>query len=383
MGLTKEQRFVFKHLLKNPNGGQVQTCGGFAGTGKTTLLAALAEALPDYACCAFTGKAAHVMRQRGLTASTIHSLIFKPLWEPDDPDAEKAWVAAGREGPRPSGKLRFCRKDRAELGCSGFLVDEASMVGEDLRASLLSFKLPIIFVGDHGQLPPIGSDVYLMKKPDVKLETIHRNAGPIAYFAQHLRKGNPARTFPTGAGVRLLEPGEVTDQRMLLADQVITAFNRDRVGLNRTVRKLLDRGEGPEPGDRIICLRNNHQAGLFNGQQGVVDKVDPEGCLLDFVSDDGTAFSNVKYDPDQFGKEKTETEWSFDGPNPFDYAYAVTCHKAQGSEWGKVLAFEGYCPYWDSKRWAYTAASRAKKSLAWVAPGRCWATGGKKKAKAK
>ena len=77
--LTKEQRHAIRCIKRELAAGeQIQTLGGFAGCGKTTCLAELAEDYPDFAPAAFTGKAANVMREKGmLRASTIHSLIYR------------------------------------------------------------------------------------------------------------------------------------------------------------------------------------------------------------------------------------------------------------------------------------------------------------------
>ena len=76
--LTNEQKGVILEILKFNR--QEFRLGGLAGTGKSTIVLHLHKALPNFAVCAFTGKAANVLRQKGvLTASTIHSLIYKPL----------------------------------------------------------------------------------------------------------------------------------------------------------------------------------------------------------------------------------------------------------------------------------------------------------------
>jgi exodeoxyribonuclease-5 len=200
----------------------------------------------------------------------------------------------------------------------------------------------------------------------VWLETVHRNAGPIARFAEHLRRGGAPGSAPAlgeGPEVRVLHKGALTDAQLLEADQVLVAFNRTRVALNQRVRSLLGRKDPLERGDRIICLRNARPFGLFNGLQGVVSRVAP-GNHLDFVGDDGREFRGVPFDPLQLGKPRYE--YRAGGPHPFDYAYCVTGHKSQGSEWPQVLVQEQWCPYLDHRRWSYTVASRAQGRLTWV-----------------
>jgi exodeoxyribonuclease-5 len=343
MMLTKEQNHAVRSLLKNRCRDQIQTLGGLAGTGKSTLVGVLSAALPNFAVCAFTGKAASVLAARGTKAVTIHSLIYTPV--PVDKGVE------------------FRLKPRYEVGCQGFLVDEASMVSKDLYNDLISFGLPLIFVGDHGQLEPIKGDVHLMAEPTYRLETIHRNAGEIAHFAEHLRKGKPARSFEGNGRVSVLTPNDVSDELLLHAGQIITAFNKDRVGINHSIRELRGRTKLVEPKDRIICLRNNRQAGLFNGLQGRVTRVCAD--RLDFLADNGVQYRDVSYDPDAFNCERPEFNYDSD-KHPFDYAYCITCHKAQGSEWNAVLVVEKHCPRWEPRRWNYTVASRAKRRLTWV-----------------
>jgi exodeoxyribonuclease-5 len=387
--LSDEQAAVYDAVLANLDRSQVQTVCGYAGCGKTVLVSALAEALPGFAVCAFTGKAAHVLRKKGVDgAQTIHSLIYKPTM-PDLTEARaelKRLEEALAEGKatadqvrtaekrlrdlagQPAFRLREGREMRTAEGeeVEGLLVDEASMVSRAIHRDLLSFGLPVVFVGDHGQLPPVGDDVGLMRDPDYRLETIHRNAGPVAHFAEHLRKGgHPRRWYCGGEAVRVISQGAVTGGMLLEADQIICGFNNTRVSLNRKIRDLLGRTELLEAGDRVICLRNDREAGLFNGMQGVVTRVDLDRAVMDFTDDDGRPFEGVEYDPQQFGKPK----YVFDGdaPHPFDYSHAITCHKAQGSEWGHVLVVEQHCAWWEHQRWAYTAASRARERLTWVA----------------
>lgn len=345
--LTQEQKTVVQGILKNVEESQITSCGGAAGTGKTVVVTALSDILPGYCVCAYTGKAAHVLRQRGISkASTIHSLIYKPMKNGD--------------------KIEFVLKEDDEVFCDGFLCDESSMISKDLYEDLLSFNKPVIFVGDHHQLEPVGQDINLMKNPMFTLETIHRNAGEIAFFANHLWQGQPAETFPTSGKVIIADTSSVTPEAMLKMDQMICAFNKTRIAQNTRVRSVLGHEGTIEEGERIICLKNNKIDGLFNGMQGEVVRLKGKN-RMDFRAD-GTLFYDIKYDPKQFGKEKSEFGFGVDGPNPFDYAYCITAHKSQGSEFENVMVFEQNSAGWSKNRWQYTSASRAKKLLVWVKP---------------
>jgi ATP-dependent exoDNAse (exonuclease V) alpha subunit len=353
VNLSPEQQAAADRLVAGVDREPVQTLGGYAGTGKTTLVAFLHHKLPEFAVCAFTGKAADVLRRKGLPAATIHGTIYRPVQ-----------TARG---------VQFALKPPDALGATGFIVDEASMVGKDIFRDLRSFGLPIIAVGDHGQLPPVGEDAGLMRDPDVRLETIHRNAGPIAHFAEHLRKGGDAAAWrDTGSGVWVLPAKQIDEGRLSRADQVICAFNRTRVGLNRTIRRKIGRPAGDEPvvGDRVMCLRNDRAANVFNGQQGVVAELNPRAREMVFRPTFGEELA-VHYHAAGWNAEKPPKpdEGARPVPGrdvPFDFAYAITAHKSQGDEWAKVVVFEERCGLWEHARWAYTAASRAKEALVWL-----------------
>jgi exodeoxyribonuclease-5 len=365
MELTAEQRLVFDGIRSGLRRGQmVQTIGGLAGTGKTTLLKTLADALPRFACASFTGKAAHVMRSRGIErAGTYHSLMYTP---------EEITVAETRPGP--DGKpvvtyrtyLEWHRRDKLEV--DGILVDEASMVATGHFEDLASFRVPLVFVGDHGQLEPVGDDAGLMRNPDFRLETIHRNAGEIAHFADHLRKGNWAskwRSVGPCERVRFVGPGQIIPC-MRDTEQAIAAFNATRVRLNRQYRKevLGQQGDEPVAGDRLVVLRNNRDLDLFNGQQVVVEEFLPPR-MLRVRTDDGRLL-DVDITTEAFNNPKPDFDPRPDAPLPLDFAYAVTGHKSQGAEFESGVVVEQYCPVWDHARWTYTAATRFKDRLFWT-----------------
>lgn len=358
--LTDEQQAAIETLCRLDR--DVQTFGGLAGTGKSTIIAELHRRLPDFAVCAYTGKAANVLRRKGLSdACTIHSLIYRPETDADGNVVEP---------------VTFVLRPSHSLFVGGVIVDEASMVSAEIYRDLKSLDLPLIFVGDHGQLEPVGAgDFNLMREPQLKLETIHRNAGEIARFAGHLRGGGDAKEWYTkrtydevynDGGVSVITGQQLADNDHLTsADQIVCAYNNIRIQINNAVREHLGLPAGePVVGDRIICLQNDREHGLFNGMQGRLTEV--EKYRLSFEDEDGRAFRKIRYNQSAFGARSTAREF---GMVPFDWAYCVTCHKMQGSEADNVLVLEQKCGLWSHARWAYTAASRAKRKLTWVLEG--------------
>ena len=347
LDLTERQKWALYQLVKGVRDKKLaqQSLGGYAGTGKTFLIKYLVKFFPSFAVAAYTGKAANVLRKKGIEASTIHSRIYKPAFDDEGVFFELA----------------------LDPGCDGFIIDEASMVSQEIYDDLKAYGLPMIFVGDHGQLEPIDSKLNLMQSPDYTLEDIHRNAGDIAKFAEHVRMGLASRGFKGVDGSVEFLPGKSLDAKTLSqTDQVICAFNKTRVVVNSQIRAALGFSDLLNVGERVMCLRNDRKHGLFNGMQGVIKKLYKKRAkhYMDFQFDN-LVLEGICYDPSNFGQESYTIKHGQDTPNPFDYAYCITAHKAQGDEWDNVLVIEQQCKNWSHKRWAYTAASRAKKSLKW------------------
>ena len=345
MKLTEEQKSIIRNILKFDK--KIYKIGGYAGTGKSTLIRHLIYALPNFAVCAFTGKAASVLRKREIeNAQTIHSLIYKA--HKDEKNNVYFTLASS-------------------IDCDGIIVDEASMVSEEIYKDLIYFNKPVIFVGDHGQLEPVGDNNFnLMKDTDYCLEKIHRNSGEIAHFAEFIRNGyRPSSWQHKASGSQKIKflSKNAYEEVSLEVDQIICAFNKTRCEINSSVRIKMGKNTfSPQVGDRIICLRNNKPLGLYNGMQGFIGWFHNKN-FIQFVCDE---FSNdINIDLNSFNTIKYEFDFSKESPNPFDYAYAITCHKCQGDEFDKVLVIEQKCDLWSHPRWAYTAASRARKQLFW------------------
>lgn len=340
---------------------QVYRMFGYAGTGKTTIARHLAEGVSDPVFAAFTGKAALMMARNGCDgATTIHGLIYI--------------VEEGR-----SGAVRF-RLDRASAAAKAGLIviDECSMVDEEIGYDLLSFGRPILVLGDPAQLPPVkGAGFFTEAKPDTLLTEIHRQAeeNPIIWMATELRHQRRL-TLGTYGESRVIERGILSGDEVLGADQVLVGKNATRTTYNRRMRSL--RGiEDPMPvaGDRLVCLRNDKALGIFNGglfrvAETVEAKSDFEHVTLDVLSEDfpRRAAATVKVRREFFRGTAEDIPWQeLRGTQQFDFGYALTVHKAQGSQWGSVIVYDesGIAreEWW---RWAYTAVTRAAERITLV-----------------
>lgn len=352
--LSPDQAIVLAKIeawIRNPGAQQYLTVGGYAGTGKTTLIARLIRMFDFISVCALAGKAAQVLRSKGVPASTIHSLIYIPE---EQADGSILYLLRGNLNPT---KIVF--------------VDEASMVNADLLRDLSSFGLPILFVGDHGQLEPIGDSPNLMASPTLRLEKIHRQAAdnPILKIAHAFREGNPVAYADYNKGDQLKVVRKPEFWNLINPDyQIICGFNATRHSVNRIVRKQLGHEGTLVENERIIVLRNNRDFGVFNGQQLTVKKIirrSPRSIRAEVEDDDCRRFE-LTFMVQQFGIDAM-IDHRDRSIILADYAYCITCHKAQGSEYPRVLVLDEMAAKWDRKRWRYTAATRAKNELIYCA----------------
>ena len=344
-------------------------------TGKTTLIADLPKHLKtnnkniDISYATLTAKAALVLRNKGIPASTIHSLIYDTKIK-EDPITKRV-------------KYYFTKK--SVLGCDLIVIDEASMVSDDLYADLKSFGKPIIFIGDKFQLPPINSQFNLMddkflsysmteivrQQQDnliITMATKLRNQEQIPYIKHEQFSKISKKVFDINHMDRF--------------DQIITGKNKTRIELNQFYRKniLNFRSEIPVMSDKVIFLKNNYEDFVFNGQQVILDKdLYPTGknkYLLtgtDIDSNQGVCV-DVTLDflntlPTDVDKKYYNKAMKSKTCNIIDYAYVISCHKSQGSQWDNVLIMDDFFYYGNAEmrfRWLYTAVTRASQSVTWV-----------------
>lgn len=355
------------------------TLGGYAGTGKTTLISELRKEIDTInpkakiAFCAFTGKAVQVLKNKLVQnqaiykkdeISTIHSLIYRTI--EDERGAVLGWI----------------KKELEEVDFDLIIVDEASMVDEKIWNDLKYYAIPIIAVGDHGQLPPISGNFNLMNSPEIKLENIHRQA-----------EGNPIIQVSILARERGKIPHQKWDKNVFKVPAyegheyfedlfssynsetlVLCNFNNTRLRLNQSIRNHLGfEGANPQKNDRVICLRNNHEKQIFNGMQGYIKYIKPKNELsydVEIEMDGSSKLYTGLISKDQFNSETTlnniNKSYKTQGLDLFDFGYALTVHKSQGSQAKKVILFEERNKHQsddDFRRWLYTAVTRAEEKL--------------------
>jgi exodeoxyribonuclease-5 len=197
---------------------------GFAGTGKTTLARHLAEDSDgDVAFGAYTGKAALVMRSKGCEgATTIHAMMYRPR-------------GGDEEGPSFA-----IHRDGAAAKADLIVIDECSMVDEELGRDLLSFGKKVLVLGDPAQLPPVkGGGFFTEAEPDAMLTEVHRQAAddPIIRMSLAVRNGDDL-DFGTFGESRVISRREVTAADVTEADQVLVGTNRTRRLYNGRLREL-------------------------------------------------------------------------------------------------------------------------------------------------
>ena len=392
MILTKGQEKGLKTAIERyKQNFKYVTISGYAGTGKSTLVRFIIEALDvdedDVCYCAFTGKAAEILRKKGnKNACTLHKLLYESI-------------------PRPDGG--FIRKPKPSIGYKIVVVDEVSMAPKTLIDLLFTHDVYVICLGDPGQLPPIEKDEdnHLLDDPHIFLDEIMRQAqeSEIIQLTMKIRNGEPIDYY-NGKEVKIIPYSQLNTGVLQWGDQILTATNAKRQTINNQMRQLLNYPNHPVDGDKMICLRNYWEDfsvegdPLINGTIGIlknsfqtwreipkfiksnIKKFDVlTGDLI--IPDTNDIYNLVDMDQKMILTGEKCCGWQLSYklgklrpkygdivPKEFAYAYAITIWKAQGSEWNNVVVLEESFPF-DKETHAramYTAATRASKKLVWV-----------------
>lgn len=341
---------------------QVFLLHGFAGTGKTTLAVRVGQMVGPTAFAALTGKAASRLVEAGAPrerTSTLHKLLFRSVWD----EVRKRFVHTPRE-PHEFAHLAL------------IIVDEASMVGKTMARHLMVTGRPLLIVGDPFQLPPVADDTspFMVERPDALLTEVYRQArdNPILRVATAIREGTFWRRHVDDDRVRVVDCWEDAD----VPDMLVCGTNTTRWRTNLQMRRALGIARfsrEPTAGEKVVCLRNDCgvDVPVFNGETWVIERVGPTNILgtpaydLNLISNLYAARTKVTVPASFF--ETGDPPFELKNSSlyqEFSWGYAITAHKAQGSEWPSVAVIDESDVFRDmSQRWLYTAVTRASERL--------------------
>lgn len=373
--LTDEQLSAVEMVKNNP----LSILTGGPGTGKTTTVKeilhwagkkglGIAQAAP-------TGKAAkRMMEATGYSAMTIHSLLGAMMED---------------------GEFFFVHNEGNQLRCDFLVVDELSMVTNNLMSDLLraiNEKLTkVLFVGDQGQLPSVGAGAVLRDMlasrciPHVELTKIHRNSGAIVKACHKIHRGefySPSAKLDVENGFNLRHvetssPTSIQDVVQKIVTkmearefdpiwdvQVISPTNSRSVlscdGMNEVLQNQLNplpEGEKqPEnmifrKNDKVIQIKNTRLDDAYGTPTFLVNG--DMGQIID-MNDSRNKMTVKFFDPERIVHLSKKR-------NDLLLAYCVTCHRMQGSEAPVVIIpVHKLYQYFVTRSWIYTAISRAK-----------------------
>lgn len=402
--LSADQLDAYNRVLRwyEKVGTGVLSLGGYAGTGKTTLVSTIAQELciergKAVAFLTPTAKAASVLRRKlaplGLSIDktyigTVHSFMYAPML-----DAKQELVGWSRryfekiEGE--DGQVTYRCKNADDIPqVDLIIVDESSMVNEDMEDDIKAFGLPVLAVGDHGQLPPVQGRSSWMTEPNIRLERIHRQAenNPILALATYVRETGLLPKDVESFGIpyyrklqAMAEPLKVAYGLRGEHEVAMVCFtNRLRAELNIEVHRELYKSDVPTNGSQVICLKNSKQ--LINGMRGFIrsdvkkkhiwsiarvqfpdEGFEYRGPFLTSQFGEAKIPKNIDVASELVGMKLTKMDQL---GALFDFGYALTCHKAQGSQFQEVFVVleSGRRPQ-DYARWLYTAITRASEQL--------------------
>lgn len=392
MQLTRKQSEGLLISIDRYKAGKKYTViSGYAGSGKSTLVRFIIEALDvdedDVCYCAFTGKAAEVLRKKGnKNAFTLHRLLYESI-------------------PKPTGG--FFRKIKTKIDYKVVVVDEISMAPKTLIDLLFTHNVYVICLGDPGQLPPIdkNEDNHLLDHPHIFLDEIMRQAQESEIIRLTMKiRNHESIGYYDGKEVKIIPYSQLNTGILQWGDQILTATNNKRQAINNQMRQLKNYPNYPVDGDKMICLRNyweDFSVGgdpLVNGTIGILNnsfqtwrQIPPivksnikkfdvlTGDLI--IPDTNDMYDLVDMDQKMILTGNKCCDWRLSYrlgklkpkygdivPKEFAYAYAVTVHKAQGSEWNNVVVLEENFPFdrEEHVRWLYTACTRASEKLVLV-----------------
>lgn len=387
MELTRKQEEGLRIAIDRYNHNEPYTViAGYAGTGKSTLINFIIAALEvnpedEVAYITFTGKASEVLREKGCpNAMTAHKLLYYSK-------------------QMPNGKFFYRPRPSLEKDYKVIVVDEVSMLPKDMWDLLLTHGIYVIACGDPFQIPPIdkNQDNGILNNPHIFLDEVMRQAkeSDIICLSMDIREGKKINPFK-GNDTQVFNKKDLCDGMYFWADQILVSTNKSRHDINSYIRDDLGRGFEPEINDKVICLRNCWDTlsekqcdPLINGSIGTISAMHMESIDYIIMGQKVTApvlvtdliTSNDEYKNLHIDYTALTTGEKFFNPrqeyiirknkqNPelpieFNFGYAITGHRAQGSQWNKVLVLEESFPFdrIEHARWLYTTVTRAAEKL--------------------
>lgn len=364
---------------------------GVAGSGKSTLISILENEFglntEQIAYVAYTGMAACVLIRKGLPATTIHKLIYIPFEYTDKETKEK--------------KIGFKLKEKEELAMIRLIiVDEGSMVSDNLMKDLISFGIPIIIVGDPFQLKPVSGlmNDYLYKSEYFLDEPLRQALdNPIIYISDMVRHGKIPKIGTYGDKVRVYSKNSFPEEVLIEANQIIAGRNKTCNYLNKYFRtKFLGfNSKYPMEDDKLICIKNNWALSLreswletymVNGLIGTANNIKFDRHNETFKFDFKPNFMNISFNnvlgdtlciDDPNCKDEKYVKETFPDVgiariptynmgiaiNKYMYAYCITTYKMQGSQARRIAYVDEFLRKDIYLNHFYTGVTRAEEEL--------------------
>ena len=384
-------RLMVKWYFTKTDIQQIFALSGYAGTGKSTTINTaikmLGLPLSDVIFCTLTGKASLVLRMKGNPSNTIHRTFYSTF--------------------KKGNSFLFSLKKKISSNIKVVVIDEASMITQKMLNDISNFNVPIVLLMDDFQLPPIiGSNIYIdnaKEKMDIQLTQVMRQDDTSGILdLANLTRNEQLPDYKQYKASKVVHFNEIIDN-VCKYDMVVCYSNKMRRYLNKYIRgKKGFTSIYPQKGEKIVCLMNNYNycieyedipINIVNGMIGycnsdafTVDENNMEVLKLDFTPDflvDKNTMGNLHLDTkcfceifEQYEKDISKDAFIEEMYNNdieddklgevcmIDYGYAVTCHRAQGSEADNVLVVvEPNILKHIYFRWLYTAITRAKKSV--------------------
>jgi len=357
---------------------QVFEISGPAGSGKTSIVYELIKDIglkpSEVLFMAYVGKAAMQLALKGNFAKTIHSTIYDLVHVPKLDDEGNILTKNGRAITRFS----FMKKPNLPSNIKLLVIDEGSMVDFNIAKDVLSFGLPVLVLGDLNQLPPVFGNPYFLQKPDVILTQIMRQSenNPIIWLSQQALKGKKLEIGKYGDSCFIIDKEDINDDLMKSSDIIICGKNETRQNINTYYRQniLGVKSKTPIYGDKIVCRQNNWKMAiddnlyLINGLIGYIDDIyldtyNGKSVSIDFRPEflQDKAFRKISMDFEYLFQPVTDNSMNrFNFSNKFQFAYAISVHLSQGSQYPNVLYYRERMGSRDyQQRLDYTAITRA------------------------